>query len=90
MDLIIFQSKREVFVEELAKFIGVHRYGSPYSRKCKKSRFLINTQPLEDGDPCFKMANENYRFIIAFENSICKDYVSEKVYNGLRHVRKRL
>ena len=30
--------------------------------------------------------NFRYAFIIAFENSICQDYVSEKGYNALFYV----
>ena len=37
-------------------------------------------------DPCFDLVNQNYAFIIAFENAFCKDYATEKVFNGLQHV----
>ena len=35
-------------------------------------------------DECFHTLNRDYKFYLAFDNSNCKDYITEKFYwNGL-------
>ena len=65
---------RMKFVNELGRFIDVVVYGScgipGCPRKTKK---------------CWKII-KNFKFYLAFENNVCNDYVTEKLYmNGLRH-----
>lgn len=61
----ITSSKRELLAKELSKHIEVHIYGG-----C--------------GKPCDKLCAEKlkkeYKFFLAFENSLCKDYVTEKFF----------
>ena len=62
-------SDRESYVKELQKYIDVDIYGACGPLKCgtKKSR------------PCYEMLERDYKFYLGFENSICKDYVTEKL-----------
>ena len=48
-------------------------YGSCGSLKCSRG----NKQ-------CFEMLDTDYKFYLAFENSNCRDYITEKFFvNGL-------
>ena len=60
------KSDRESYVKELQKYIEVDIY-VPLKCGTKKS------------PQCYKMLEGDYRFYLSFENSICKDYVTEKL-----------
>ena len=66
------QSKREDYVRELAKYIKTDVYGKCGDLSC-------------DHNTCFAMINKTYKFYLAFENSICKDYITEKVFRILEY-----
>jgi hypothetical protein len=82
------QSKREVYVKELRKYIDVDVYGKCGPLKC-------------NNNSCYEMMAQNYKFYLFFENSVsfenhfyrkiknfifllvqqlCKDYVTEKLF----------
>ena len=63
------QSGRERYVNELKKYIDVDIYG-----KCG---------PLNCDSQCFSMINTSYKFYLAFENSICEDYITEKLHRTM-------
>ena len=65
-------SGRNNYIKELQKYMTVDIYG-----RCGKSCPKNNKK-------CFEQLNTDYRFYLAFENSNCKDYLTEKVFwNGL-------
>lgn len=62
------------YARELQKFIEVDIYGSCGTKRCPRSQ----------QESCFKMLNTDYKFYLAFENSNCQDYITEKFFvNGL-------
>ena len=62
------------YAKELGKYIEVDIYGSCGTKQCPRSK----------ANDCFKMLEKDYRFYLAFENSNCKDYITEKFFvNGL-------
>jgi len=62
------------YAKELSKFIQVDIYGACGSLRCPRSQ----------SQTCFDMLDEDYKFYLAFENSNCKDYITEKFFvNGL-------
>lgn len=68
------KSGRLDYVKELSKYIGVDIYGlCGNDRTCPRSR------------DCFKDVIEpQYYFYLSFENSLCQDYVTEKLYKPMR------
>ncbi|XP_046573116.1 glycoprotein 3-alpha-L-fucosyltransferase A-like isoform X2 [Haliotis rubra] len=67
-------SKREVYVQELRKHIDVDIYGA-----CRSNKSYDCPKELSLG--CISLLNTTYRFYLSFENSLCKDYITEKFYN---------
>ena len=68
------QSLRERYVKQLQIFIPVDVYGA-----C--GNFSCGTLGREG---CLEMINRTYKFYLSFENALCKDYVTEKLY-GMMH-----
>ncbi|XP_074660337.1 glycoprotein 3-alpha-L-fucosyltransferase A-like [Tubulanus polymorphus] len=67
---------RSNYAKELAKHIGVDVYGGCGPKKC----------PRHQAHKCFDLLNKQYKFYLAFENSNCRDYITEKFFvNGLSH-----
>ena len=65
---------RLAYARELAKYISVDIYGACGSKRCPRAM----------GNKCFSMLDKDYKFYLAFENSNCQDYITEKFYvNGL-------
>ena len=68
------QNRREWFIGELQKHIQVDVYGICGKLKCK------------DPAVCQDMLKQRYKFYIAFENSSCKQYITEKFWaNSLQN-----
>ncbi|XP_045213493.2 alpha-(1,3)-fucosyltransferase fut-5-like [Mercenaria mercenaria] len=72
----IDQAQRYKLVYGLQKYLHVDMYGQCYNNKCG-----IRKNPLER--KCDDMIRK-YKFYLAFENSHCKDYVTEKYWESLR------
>ena len=71
-------SKREEYVRELQKYVEVDTYGSCGENKCFKKH------PYEKS--CWlKVLRPNYLFYLSMENSLCNDYITEKLYHPLVH-----
>ncbi|XP_017493020.1 PREDICTED: glycoprotein 3-alpha-L-fucosyltransferase A-like, partial [Rhagoletis zephyria] len=70
------QNKRLEYTRELSKHIEVDIYGNCGKLKCPRSK----------PEECFAMLNRDYKFYLAFENSNCRDYITEKFFvNSLGH-----
>lgn len=68
-------SKRENYVSELKRHIAVDVYGFCGSKKCDRNSSIA----------CYLAFSEVYYFYLSFENSVCKDYITEKLFQALKY-----
>uniref|UniRef100_A0AA82N864 Fucosyltransferase n=2 Tax=Schistosoma mansoni TaxID=6183 RepID=A0AA82N864_SCHMA len=71
------KSPRMQYAKELSRHISVDIYGECGTLSCPKD---IPTFTSSVG--CLKMMRENYKFYLSFENSLCSEYVTEKLYKN--------
>lgn len=65
--------RRMKYARELSKFIQVDVYGLCGNLTCS----------IENRWNCYGMLELDYKFYLSFENSMCPDYVTEKLFNIL-------
>ncbi|XP_067130741.1 alpha-(1,3)-fucosyltransferase C-like [Centruroides vittatus] len=68
-------SKRENYVKKLKKYIDIDIFGTCGRAVCPANRTA----------DCLKSFSAIYKFYLSFENSICKDYVTEKFFQILQY-----
>ncbi|KAH3882516.1 hypothetical protein DPMN_006456 [Dreissena polymorpha] len=69
------RNTRLEYAKELGKYIDVDIYGACGSLQCLRSE-----------TKCYDMLNSDYKFYLSFENSNCRDYITEKFFvTGLQH-----
>ena len=64
------KNNRYEYAKELGQYISVDIYGQCGPLFC----------PREQKQNCFSMLSKDYKFYLAFENSNCKNYITEKFY----------
>lgn len=71
------KNNRLQYAQELNRYIDVDTYGRCGTKSC----------PRQSGDRCLDILAKDYKFYLAFENSNCRDYITEKFYvNGLGYI----
>lgn len=68
-------SGREELVKKLKSYIGIDIFGSKFCSNLRCSS--------QDNAKCLQMMNMTYKFYLSLENSLCKDYVTEKFWKIL-------
>ena len=69
------ESKREVIANIIRNHTDVDIYGSCGELTCSR----------QVDDYCYRMLSEQYKFYLSFENSICTDYVTEKLFKVMKY-----
>ena len=69
------EGRREDYVKELKRHIGVDSYGACGNLSCEKDNGANGSSK-----KCFDLIESKYKFYLSFENSICTDYVTEKFF----------
>ena len=70
-------SKRERYVEILKEYISVDVLGDCGEEWTCGRRFYH--------DKCFAIYNSTYRYNLAFENSLCQEYITEKFFENYKY-----
>ena len=73
-------SDRDVYIKELMRYIKIDSYGKCLHNKDLPSKYNDSYSLFEKG---FTELLQKYKFIISFENAICNDYMTEKLYRTL-------
>ncbi|KAF5901927.1 alpha-(1,3)-fucosyltransferase 10, partial [Clarias magur] len=74
-------SDRDVYVQDLMKHISVDSYGQCLHNKDLPLHLSDSTAMDEES---FYQILAQYKFILAFENAICDDYITEKLWRPLK------
>eukprot|EP00061_Rhincodon_typus_P006499 g27202.t1 len=74
-------SDRDSYVRELMKYIPVDSYGACLHNKDLPSHLKDPTTMDDDG--LYKILAQ-YKFILAFENAVCDDYITEKLWRSFK------
>ncbi|GFR74744.1 alpha-(1,3)-fucosyltransferase C [Elysia marginata] len=70
-------SRRMEYVRRMMSTVDVHIYGSCGNYSCGDRGYNMGGQK----DECLEMLARDYKFYLSFENTLCRDYVSEKFFN---------
>lgn len=69
------KNKRKQYVNNIQQSIDVDVYGKCGTKVCPRSK----------QDKCYEMLEENYLYYFSFENTLCEDYITEKLYLVLNY-----
>ncbi|NPA71212.1 MAG: hypothetical protein GXO35_00155 [Gammaproteobacteria bacterium] len=67
-------SQRNEYARQLSSYVDLDVYGRCGNLSC----------PIEDKSNCYSQFEADYYFYLSFENSVCEQYITEKVYSALR------
>ena len=71
-------SRREDYIKQLQRHIAVDTYG-----RCGKVRCHKQPGTAVSTEECYDVIESKYKFYLSFENSLCTDYVTEKLFRVL-------
>ncbi|XP_037071093.1 3-galactosyl-N-acetylglucosaminide 4-alpha-L-fucosyltransferase FUT3-like [Pollicipes pollicipes] len=69
------ESQRETYVRQMRDTIDIDVYGECGELSC----------PITKKGFCMRLFQQHYTFMLAFENALCEDYVTEKFFNALQY-----
>lgn len=77
------RSERAMYVERMRKRMDVDVFGKCGDKLCgmaEKVAGVTRMRRVADNTTCFPMLSAGYKFYLAFENSLCQEYITEKYF----------
>ncbi|XP_046752653.1 alpha-(1,3)-fucosyltransferase 10 [Diprion similis] len=75
-------SMRDLYIKELMQYISIDSYGACLNnKKLPESLKRDHVSSLKDSE--FLSLTSQYKFTLAFENAVCDDYITEKLWRPL-------
>jgi alpha-1,3-fucosyltransferase len=71
------RSRRLDYLKEMQNYVPIDIYGRCRVKRLQK---IVNDREV----PCQEIIAKKYKLFFAFENSICKDYITEKFFTLLK------
>ena len=68
------RSRRLEYIKQMQNYVNIDVFG-----KCGKQCPTVSKYDIKIKGDCKKIIGTDYKFYFAFENSICTDYITEKV-----------
>ncbi|XP_068631632.1 alpha-(1,3)-fucosyltransferase 10 [Battus philenor] len=76
-------TERDAYVKELMKFVNIDSYGGCLNNKVMPTKFIEDyLNNLHDDEILRFIAR--YKFVIAIENGVCNDYITEKLWRAIK------
>lgn len=76
-------TERDEFVKKLMTFVKVDSYGACLNNKALPNKFVDDYLNKLDEDEFLHFVAK-YKFVIAIENGVCEDYITEKLWRAIR------
>ncbi|CAG5135093.1 unnamed protein product [Candidula unifasciata] len=83
------RSDRSIYVARMQTRIDVDGFGACGTLTCGQAEKIPGVVALRndaDRDTCFPLLSQTYKFYLAFENSLCQEYVTEKFFKLFNNV----
>ncbi|KAL7641310.1 UNVERIFIED_CONTAM: hypothetical protein RMT77_008448 [Armadillidium vulgare] len=75
-------SRREELIQQMNNHMKIDVYGACGNKRCGNPAYIYRVNTMKN-ESCNNLYS-NYAFFLAFENSLCKDYVTEKLFRSLK------
>ncbi|KAK3725623.1 hypothetical protein RRG08_043040 [Elysia crispata] len=77
------RSRRRILVKQMQQRVDIDIFGNCGTMNCGQGQKIPGVMGMRlqaDNETCLPMLSAKYKFYLAFENSLCQEYISEKFF----------